>query len=364
MGGDETPGVTRVVFTFVDRSRPTAPDRDNQPGDPPECRVLRTAVRWSTGISGPRPLILAVHGRDGDPSTLRPLFDAWVRAGYVVAAPFFLVTQKGEDDKPTGAAMRRQVADARFVLDQVLQLNTDPTSAIHGLVDPQRVGAAGMSLGGMTVYGLVSNTCCRDPRIGAAVLLAAVYRPFPGGKYVRPQPPTMLIQGDEDDGYHNSLTAYPNLAPPKWFITLKGSEHSPPFEIPRGPEADVVDDATTAFWNLSLVGSEGRGRRDRRAREGDPGRSVREAPTRTRGEVSRTAQQSPIPQSSPLKVRLATRRSSAVSRSGPDRSRPSWRRRVRSATVERTRLTRRRAGERMPLDDSRYISVKARSGSS
>ena len=106
----------------------------------------------------------------------------------------------------------------------------------------------------MTVYGLVSNTCCRDRRIGAAVLLAAVYRPFPGGKYVRPQPPAMLVQGDEDDGYHNSVTAYPKLAPPKWFITLKGSEHSPPFEIPRGPEADVVDDATTAFWNLYLSG--------------------------------------------------------------------------------------------------------------
>jgi pimeloyl-ACP methyl ester carboxylesterase len=169
-----------------------------------------------------------------------------------VAAPSFLVTDKDADDKPAGAAVARQAADARFVLDQLLRLSDDPASALHDRIDPHEVGAAGMSLGGMTVYGLVSNTCCRDPRIRAAELLAAVHRNFDTGKYVAQRIPVLLIQGDNDSGYHNSVSTYPKLAPPKWFITLRGSTHSPPFELPRGPEAQFVDATTTAFWNRYL----------------------------------------------------------------------------------------------------------------
>jgi dienelactone hydrolase len=256
VGGDDTPGVTRIVFTFVDRTRPVRPDHDadDAPGAGDTCRTLKTAVHVPTGASGPLPLILAVHGRDGDPSRLRPLIDTWVTAGYVVAAPFFLKTDKDRDDQPTGAAVRRQAADARFVLSALLRLDTDPGSPLHDVIDPHRIGAAGISLGGMTVYGLVSNTCCRDPRITAAILLAAVHRPFPDGKYVAQRLPVMLVQGDRDSGYHNSVSAYPVLASPKWFVTLHGSTHSPPFEIPRGPEANLVDRTTTDFWKRYLSG--------------------------------------------------------------------------------------------------------------
>jgi predicted dienelactone hydrolase len=236
--GDATPGVTRMIVRVVEST----------------CRVLNVAVRVPTGATSAMPLILAVHGRDGDPTALRPLLDAWTAAGYVVAAPYFLVTDKDANDLPTGAAVARQAADARFVLGRLLELARDPSNPLYGLIDPQRVGAAGMSLGGMTVYGLVSNTCCRDPRIGAAILLAAVRRSFPGGSYVRQKVPVLLIQGDRDPGFHNSKKAYPQLAAPKWFIVLHGAQHSPPFELPRGPEAGLVDASTVAFWNRYLRG--------------------------------------------------------------------------------------------------------------
>jgi len=255
-GDDDDAGVTRVVFTFVDRGRVTDPDATDDQRTVPTCRVLKTAVRFPTGSTTPLPLVLAVHGRDGDPERLQPLLDAWVNAGYMVAAPHFLVTDKDADDKPTGAAVRRQAADARFVLDQLLLLNDDPASPLHGLIDAHRIGATGMSLGGMTVYGLVSNTCCRDPRIAAALLLAAVHRDFDTGKYIDQHLPVMLIQGDQDIGYHNSVNAYLKLAAPKWFVTLHGSTHSPPFEAPRGPEAQLVDATTIAFWNLYLDGQD------------------------------------------------------------------------------------------------------------
>src|SRR5436190_16404685 len=86
VGGDDTPGVTRIVLSFVDRTRPVRPDhdQDDAPGAGDTCRTLKTAVHVPTGAHGPLPLILAVHGRDGDPSRLRPLIDTWVTAGYLV----------------------------------------------------------------------------------------------------------------------------------------------------------------------------------------------------------------------------------------------------------------------------------------
>ena len=232
---EATEGITRVDFTFAHRV-------DGR------CRTLVTQVRVPTGTTTKLPLLLAVHGADGDPSRLAPLLDVWASAGYVVAAPTFLKTKKDAPGKALATEVAQQANDARFVLDEVLDRAAQLT------IDNHEVGVAGMSLGGMTVYGLITHTCCRDGRIQAAVVMAGVHDDFPDGKYVHQDMPVLLIQGDADLGYHHSRDAYPQLAPPKWFITLHGEGHSPPFEIPRGKSAALVDTTTTAFWNRYLKG--------------------------------------------------------------------------------------------------------------
>ena len=252
--GDSTPGVSRVLVTLVDRHRSTA--ANSSPAATP-CRILRTEVRAPTRRTHPLPLIVVAHGADGDPSSLAPLLDAWARAGYVVAAPKLPTTEKDEH----GAALRResveQAHDLSFVITELVRRSEQSLDgALRDTIDRRHIGAAGMSLGGLAVYGLVSNTCCRDPRVRAAVLLAAVRRQFPDDHYEENRAPVMLVQGDADGGYHNSVEAYPELAPPKWFITLHGSTHSPPFEVPPGPEAPLVSATTTSFWDRYLRGSE------------------------------------------------------------------------------------------------------------
>jgi dienelactone hydrolase len=232
---DADPAVTRVDFTLAHRVAG-------------RCRVLVTQVRSPTGAGGKLPLIIAIHGADGDPSRLAPLLDIWAKAGYVVAAPTFLKTEKDARGKALASEVAQQAADARFVLDGLL----DRAPALR--VDPGKIGVAGMSLGGMTVYGLISHTCCQDGRIGAAVVMAGVHDDFPDGQYVHQKMPVLLIQGDADVGYHHSRDAYPQLAPPKWFVTLHGERHSPPFEVPRGKAAGIVDATTSAFWDRSLKG--------------------------------------------------------------------------------------------------------------
>jgi poly(3-hydroxybutyrate) depolymerase len=208
--------------------------------------VLVTQVRFPTSGTTALPLVLAIHGADGDPSRLAPLLDTWTRAGYVVAAPTFPKTKKDARGKALRSEVALQAADTRFVLNELLD------RAGEFSIDDHEVGVAGMSLGGMTVYGLISHTCCQDGRIRAAVVMAGVHDDFPDGKYVHQDNPVLLIQGDADVGYHHSRDAYPQLAPPKWFITLHGERHSPPFEVPRGPAAGIVDATTSSFWNRYL----------------------------------------------------------------------------------------------------------------
>jgi dienelactone hydrolase len=230
---ESTPGVVRVDVDFAHRLAG-------------RCRVLVTQLRTPTDVTTPRPLLLAIHGVDGSPDALAPLLDTWAAAGYVVAAPTFPKTKKDA----AGKALRREVvdqaADARYVLDQLL----DDATARH--VDPHEIGIAGMSLGGMTVYGLISHTCCRDGRIQAAVVMAGVHDDFPTGHYVHQDVPVLLVHGDADVGYHHSQSAYTQLAPPKWFITLHGERHSPPFEVPRSAVGTLVDTTSTLFWNRYL----------------------------------------------------------------------------------------------------------------
>jgi dienelactone hydrolase len=217
--------------------------------------VLPTEVRYPTSSQQPLPLIVVAHGLDGDPRSLATLLGAWARAGYVVAAPRFPTTKKDSRGATLRSESVEQASDMSFVIDQMLLRNRAPaTGPLHGRIDGQHIGAAGMSLGGLSVYGLVSNTCCRDRRVDAAILMAAVRRQFPDDRYEENDVPVLLIQGDADGGYHNSVDAYPELAPPKWFITLHGSVHAPPFEVPPGPEAPLVYRTTAWFWDRYLKG--------------------------------------------------------------------------------------------------------------
>lgn len=227
-------GVTRTDFTFAHRVEG-------------HCRTLVTQVRTPDAVATtPRPVILALHGRDGSPDSLARLLDAWVTAGYVVVAPKLPETEKDEQGKARRSEVLLQAADARYVLDQVL----DRAAALD--IDPHEVGAAGMSLGGLTVYALISHTCCEDGRIQAAVVMSGVHDPLPSGRYEHQDVPVLLLHGDADTGYRHSRAAYAQLAPPKWFVTLHGEQHAPPFEVPRSSISTVVDATTTAFWNRYL----------------------------------------------------------------------------------------------------------------
>lgn len=247
--GPTPPGAVAPTDAAVVRFRMTVVDRR-----PSACRVLPTEVRLAADGSAAGPLLVVAHGLDGSPAKLAPLLDSWARAGYVVAAPTFPVTAKDAAGNSLPSESVDQAHDLGAVLDAVTRTARTVGGPWSGRVDTRRIGVAGMSLGGLAVYALISHSCCRDGRVDAAIVMAGVRRDFPDGRYQRNDAPVMLLQGDADPGYHNSVDAYPELAPPKWFVVLRGSRHAPPFEVPNGPEAPFVQQVTRDFWDRYLRG--------------------------------------------------------------------------------------------------------------
>jgi len=257
--------IGETTLVLVDESRPTAPN-NGVPGE--DSRTLRTTVYYPTAgdvgsavqvgapaIAGHRfPLIVFAHGLTAVAKVYVAILQGWASAGYVVAAPNFPLSNGGAPGGPVEGDYINQPADESFVIDEVLKLNEDATSPLHGIVDPQHIGASGQSLGGFTTFGIAFNTCCRDPRIDAAVPMAGALVPFPGGDYeAEIGPPVLIIHGDADDTvpYSSATEAYALAEPPKLLLTHVGGNHVIPY-VGTNPAVTATIDASTAFFDLFL----------------------------------------------------------------------------------------------------------------
>lgn len=242
-----------VDLTLVDESRPTT---DAAGAEVAAERTLPTVVHVPQG-GGPFPLVAFAHGFGGDPQRFSQLLGEWAAAGYVVAAPTFPITSAGSPHYSADAwvGVADQPGDLSFVIDEVLDLSAEEGSELSGAVDPERIAAAGMSLGGGTAYGVAFNDCCRDERLDAVTIISGI--PFPvGGEFdFTGGLPTFVIHGDADATlpYTQAQATFAELDPPKFLLTLFGGSHSPPSEDWESPWDTVVETTTVDFWDAYLA---------------------------------------------------------------------------------------------------------------
>ncbi len=220
--------------TFVDSSRQ---------------RTLPTDIYLPPG-PGPFPLIVHAHGYGGSKAKFSQLLTGWARAGFVVVAPNFPRTNDGAADK-TPADIANQPADVSFVLSQVLALAT-----VGPRIDPSRIGLSGLSLGGGTAEAVLFNTCCRDRRFVAGLLMSSTpAATFAGGTWdFAAGLPTLVFAGTADEAipYDKQVTNFGGLAGPKWLVTLEGGHHASPYEDAPDPHDPVVQHVTLDFWQATL----------------------------------------------------------------------------------------------------------------
>jgi predicted esterase len=260
--------VGSISQTFVDTSRST-PAWGSQPAAP--SRTLVTTILYpATGsptgapvasappeTSGaPYPLIVFSHGLGASPQDYLPLLKSWASAGYVVAAPRFPLTSSVTPGGPDAGDVVNQPKDVSDVIGGVLADAAAPSGTMAGLVDPQEVGVAGHSNGAVTTLGLIANTCCHDPRVKAAVVMAGTTVGFPTGVYdYNETPPLLLVHGTADQliPYRSAPIVYDAVPGPKGLLTISGGSHESAAGLVSPSSAHVVR-ATTDFFDVYLRG--------------------------------------------------------------------------------------------------------------
>jgi dienelactone hydrolase len=260
-----TYAVGRIEQTFVDNSRPTmangsfagAPNRTlhttiyypglGKPGE--------TVMRGATPDRkhGPYPMILYSHGSNSFGAEYEPLLRQWASAGYVIAAPDYPLSNMNAPGGATVTDLGQQPADARFVIDRMLALSSKRSGKLAGTIDAKRIGASGHSLGALTTYRLVYQTCCADKRIKAAAPMSGTAGD-PPEFFTGISTPLLAEHGDADGtiAYQAGADTYAKASPPKFFLTLIGGGHTPPYRGGPDPAPTTVAHVTLDFFDRYL----------------------------------------------------------------------------------------------------------------
>lgn len=259
-------GITTA--TFRNGAPPLVPgidDRQSVDGRPLETTIFypaRGAVRSEpvadapAARGGPFPLVVFAHGFGGSPDYAEALLVEWARAGYVVAAPRFPNTSDVSNNGPDAGDFVNQPGDVTAVINAVLRMSDGVHEPFAGLVETDAIGVAGHSLGGITTLGVAANSCCQDPRIGAAVVLAGDPLTFPEGEFdYAKAPPLLLVHGTDDNlvPYDASVDVFNLARGPKGVLTIKGGDHGAPVDA-DGASFPTVVRTTVAFFDAFLHG--------------------------------------------------------------------------------------------------------------
>ena len=193
--------------------------------------------------AGPFPLVVFSQGFDEPVSAYRGLLDAWVRAGYVVAAPTYPRTAPTAPGGVDESDILDHPADLRFVISKLVSEASDARSPLAGMVNPRRIAIAGQSDGADVTLAAAANTCCRIGAAKAAVILSGAELSSFGGAYYAPgSVPLLVTQGNRDTVNLPgcSVALYDPAPAPKYYVDVLGAEHLPPYTRPGRARAYVA----------------------------------------------------------------------------------------------------------------------------
>ena len=211
-------------YVFVDRSRPTAANRD-WPGD--SERSLDATLWYPADDTGPHPLVIYSHGFMSTREEGSDLAERLASHGYLVLAADYPLTNFGAPGGPNVADFASQPADVSFLIDSALALEGDD-KPFAGDVDPERIAVVGLSLGGLTTTLVAFHPEMRDPRVRAAVSIAGPSSFFDDRFYATADLPFLMIAGTGDAMVAYASHARPVLErdPNASLVTIEGGSHT------------------------------------------------------------------------------------------------------------------------------------------
>ena len=194
-----------VDRTFVDRSRATNPNGDFEGAAE---RTLEATLWYPQGAAGPHPLLVYSHGFMSMRSENVPLAELLASHGYVVVSMDYPLTNGGAPGGPNVADAVNQPGDVRFAIDQILGWSEEERP-FSGEIDRGRIGALGLSLGGLTTTLVSFHPRLRDPRIHAALSIAGPGAIFDARFFATADLPFLMVAGTGDAMVDFELNAAP-----------------------------------------------------------------------------------------------------------------------------------------------------------
>ncbi len=225
--------VAEQEWTLVDDSRPTPRNGDYEGAN---SRTLETLIWYplqpasKESVAKPdkaMPLLVYSHGFMSMREEGRYLARYLASHGYVVMSANYPLTNYFSPGDPTILDLPNQPADVSFLIDTMLALNQDPGSPFFERIDEERIGVAGLSLGGMTSTLVAYHREIRDDRVAVAVSIAGPSSMF-GPQFFEPAAvPMLMVAGDIDAMVDYELNARPFLerAPLSTLVTIEGATH-------------------------------------------------------------------------------------------------------------------------------------------
>ena len=211
---------------FIDNSR--ASQAHGEFAGSSNRRLDATVWHPADNSAGPYPLIVYSHGFSSMREGGAYLAEYLASHGYVVVAANFPLTTLNAPDRPYVRDVVNQPGDVSFLIDALLAQSNDPQHMLQGMVDEQRIGVTGISLGGMTTTLVAFHPTLGDSRVKAALSIAGPTAQFTAAFFESPQVPFLMLAGDVDVLVPYASNAAPVLekVPGGQLVTVLGASHT------------------------------------------------------------------------------------------------------------------------------------------
>lgn len=174
------------------------------------------------------PLIIFSHGFSSSYRGGEYLGRYLAGLGYVVAMVDFPMTNMSADGGPFVKDVVNQPGDVRFLIDQLLNFALQPEHELHNLIDPERIGVMGVSLGGFTSTLIGFHPTMSDERIDSVISIAGPTYFLTPRFFENRDLPFMMIGGTYDVlvPYESNAANIQDKDSDAWLVGITAGAHT------------------------------------------------------------------------------------------------------------------------------------------
>lgn len=192
--------VSSIDFTLRDETRETQAHEYFSKFEGLPYRQFESTVWFPKSQENERyPLIVYSHGLMSERGDTNYILQQLSSRGYIVLAANYPLTSNTSGDALLIADVVNQPADISFLINRITDPTTDAGKAFSHLIDENRIGVMGYSLGGLTSTLAAYHPTYLDRRIKAVVSLAGPTAMLDDVFYQTNSIPFMMVAGTSDE---------------------------------------------------------------------------------------------------------------------------------------------------------------------